>query len=194
MVCVGQKISKIRKEKKISQAKLAEMINISPSSLCRFERGLYEPSYEILEKICEVLDIPLSEIFVQSKTEPEIIEETCKPNQAFKAVTGLSILINLVALIVFLFIILPKFRVIESSTRNIEGQGETMVVKVLPTLIYSEKEADRYSRRLFDKYEGADSLDALEIWYLKSAKTTDDFENTYLISTRIYTPQDTQSD
>lgn len=46
-----------RKEKRINAKDVAEMVGITPIYLCRIEKGYNIPSFEILQKICKVLDI-----------------------------------------------------------------------------------------------------------------------------------------
>jgi transcriptional regulator with XRE-family HTH domain len=55
-------IYKLRKNKKISQKELAEILNIERSELSRIENGHYLPSQEILNQIVKKLVLP-SEIY-----------------------------------------------------------------------------------------------------------------------------------
>ncbi|MFS0646078.1 helix-turn-helix domain-containing protein [Siminovitchia sp. 179-K 8D1 HS] len=53
----------MREEKNITQAKLAEIINIRQESLSRIELGRINPSMATLEKISAALNIPLHKLF-----------------------------------------------------------------------------------------------------------------------------------
>lgn len=59
---IGVKISKIRKQKKITQEKLAEMASIDYSYLNLIEAGKKNPSIKKLAKIARALGVSLKEI------------------------------------------------------------------------------------------------------------------------------------
>ena len=60
---LGLKIKELRERNKLTQFKLAEMINMEPSNLSKIERGIQMPKEETLESIIKVLDIDLKELF-----------------------------------------------------------------------------------------------------------------------------------
>lgn len=59
---LGEKIESARKKKKLSQAKLAELIGVSRASISLYETGAGNPSYKVLAKLAEELDIFFSEL------------------------------------------------------------------------------------------------------------------------------------
>ncbi|WKV08160.1 helix-turn-helix transcriptional regulator [Thermoanaerobacterium sp. CMT5567-10] len=59
---IGEYIKKIREDRKLSINQLALYSNVSAAHISRIERGLREPSPEILKKISEVLDVPYEEL------------------------------------------------------------------------------------------------------------------------------------
>lgn len=58
---IGQMIQNARKEKKVSQAKLAESIGCSVTHLCRIESG-GRTSIDLLFPICQELDLSLDDL------------------------------------------------------------------------------------------------------------------------------------
>ena len=54
---IGENIAKIRKFRGYSQEYISEIIDISPNSYSRIERGLNFPSAESFAKIIDALDI-----------------------------------------------------------------------------------------------------------------------------------------
>lgn len=52
-----EKIKKVRKEKQLTYRALAEILNMSPTALCRIEKGERIPEPEQLSAICGALDI-----------------------------------------------------------------------------------------------------------------------------------------
>ena len=60
---IGRRIKEIRKQKKIPQEKLAEMIGITPNYMSALERGLYNIKLELLVQIIDCLDITADDLF-----------------------------------------------------------------------------------------------------------------------------------
>ena len=52
-----EKIKRLRKEHGMSQAKLAEVAGVHKAHFSRLERGLYQPSVEVLKKIAKILNV-----------------------------------------------------------------------------------------------------------------------------------------
>ncbi|HHU27486.1 MAG TPA: helix-turn-helix transcriptional regulator [Bacteroidales bacterium] len=55
--CVGQIISKARKEEKITQAQLAKMLNVDRAYISRVERGIISPSASTFLRIIDALGL-----------------------------------------------------------------------------------------------------------------------------------------
>ena len=60
---IGRRIKEIRKQNKIPQEKLAEMIGITPNYMSALERGLYNIKLELLVQIIDCLDITADDLF-----------------------------------------------------------------------------------------------------------------------------------
>ena len=60
---IGTKIKEIRKRKKISQEKLAELVSMNNRSILRIENQQNLPTLETLAKIAEVLEVPITDFF-----------------------------------------------------------------------------------------------------------------------------------
>ncbi len=76
---LGQKIQKLRKERKITQEKLAEIVGIDPKNISRIELGINYPTAENLCGIAKALGVDVYELFVfnnipYSQMRDEIIE------------------------------------------------------------------------------------------------------------------------
>lgn len=61
---LGLKIKDIRRKKNIKQYKLAELADVEPKTISRIEKGHSYPSFELLEKIADVLDAPIHTFFM----------------------------------------------------------------------------------------------------------------------------------
>ena len=66
---VGKRIQKIRKEKNITQEKLAELIKIETISLSKIETGKSYPTSENLTKIARVLEVEPYEFYIFENTK-----------------------------------------------------------------------------------------------------------------------------
>jgi len=65
----GSAIKKARKEKKLTQEKLAELVDVSTKHLQQLESGRREPSVKVLQKLVFALDLSLDSIFSNSDDE-----------------------------------------------------------------------------------------------------------------------------
>ncbi len=59
---VGEKIRLARKSQYLSQKKLAQLANVSPSYLCDIERGRSDGSIRVLHNIAQALHMELAEL------------------------------------------------------------------------------------------------------------------------------------
>ena len=59
---IGDKLKIARKKAKLSQEKVAEIINTSRSNISKYETGLLEPNIETLKKLCELYKISADEL------------------------------------------------------------------------------------------------------------------------------------
>lgn len=59
---IGNMISKIRKEKRITKTKLAELTDINIGHLTHIEKGERNPSHKALKSICKALEVPYQEL------------------------------------------------------------------------------------------------------------------------------------
>jgi transcriptional regulator with XRE-family HTH domain len=58
---IGHSIARIRKDRELTQAQLAEMIDTTVETISRLERGVSIPSLKTLDKISKALHIPIKE-------------------------------------------------------------------------------------------------------------------------------------
>lgn len=77
---IGLKIKEIRKLKKISQEKLAEMVSMNTRSILRLENAQNIPTIETLGKIAKALNVSIADFFETqtTKNKDEIIEDINK--------------------------------------------------------------------------------------------------------------------
>lgn len=66
---LGEKLKKLRKEKKITQTKLSEKLGLSPRYIAKVEVGLANPSMEIFKKLADFFQVPI-EYLISENEEP----------------------------------------------------------------------------------------------------------------------------
>lgn len=60
---LGKQIAKLRKAKSLTQAQLAEKIEVTQAYLGHVEQGIKSPSLETLEKISKALKVQIKDLF-----------------------------------------------------------------------------------------------------------------------------------
>ena len=83
---LGAKIKYLRKQKKYSQEYFSELIDISPRQIVRIESGENLPTIENLEKIANVFNISVEELFINSSFDDEDIlrQKICDKTENLK--------------------------------------------------------------------------------------------------------------
>lgn len=76
----GLLIRKIRKEKNLKVAELANHLNISQPSLSRIENGTRDISFSMLNNICHHLDIPMSQFMYILENSTGAVDYTVENN------------------------------------------------------------------------------------------------------------------
>ena len=72
---IGKFISKLRKEKKLTQEELAEKLKVSSKSISRWETGKCMPDISLLIPLSEALDISVNELITGEHIEEKNIKE-----------------------------------------------------------------------------------------------------------------------
>ena len=110
---IGNFISLCRKDKKLTQEKLAEKLNVSVNTVSKWERGLNLPDYSNLQTLCEILEISLNEFFagehlkeneVEKQSEKNILSILQFANYKNKKYKILMIVISILLIILFAII------------------------------------------------------------------------------------------
>ncbi len=68
-ILIGEKIKEIRKKSRLTQAELAQVINVDPKYISRLETGSSTPSIAAMVRIANALDTNLSQFFIIENKE-----------------------------------------------------------------------------------------------------------------------------
>ena len=71
---LGLAIKMVRREKAITQYELADMCGVSQTSLSQIETGTKRPSPRTIKKICEVLSVPESILYILGMQDSDVPE------------------------------------------------------------------------------------------------------------------------
>ena len=72
----GAKIAELRTARKMTQAELGAMLNVTSQAVSKWENGLSEPDMESIRKLCEIFEITFDEFFGASpKSDEEKTEQ-----------------------------------------------------------------------------------------------------------------------
>ena len=59
----GANVRQHRRVKGLTQAQLAEAVDLSVEMVGKIERGTSSPSFETMQKLCDALDVPVAVLF-----------------------------------------------------------------------------------------------------------------------------------
>ena len=124
-VKIGKFISEKRKEKNITQSKLAEMLGITDRAISKWENGICLPDAATMPELCEILDISINDLFCgevvdmknnEKKLEENLLEMTLAKEVSDKRLLNMEIYIGFVSVIILftmiltaMFIEMPKY-------------------------------------------------------------------------------------
>lgn len=77
---IGRFIASCRKEKDLTQAQLAEKLNITDRAVSKWENGRCLPDSSIMIELCDLLDISVNELLSGEKVEPEHVPQAAEKN------------------------------------------------------------------------------------------------------------------
>ena len=69
---IGKLIKTLREERKISQQQLGDLLNCSKQTVCNYESGRRRPSYETLEAICDIFNVPRAFFFTEEEQRSQL--------------------------------------------------------------------------------------------------------------------------
>ncbi len=111
---IGRFIAAQRKNKKLTQAQLAERLGITDRAVSKWENGKSMPDSSIMLDLCETLDISVNDLLCgevvtmtnyNEKTEKNLLEMIKQKEEADKRLLSLEIMIGLMSTLFLLMMI-----------------------------------------------------------------------------------------
>ena len=69
---IGNNIKDLRKANGLTQEELAKKLNYSNKAISRWESGEVVPDVETLNRLCEIFNIPIANIFEEKVTQTKV--------------------------------------------------------------------------------------------------------------------------
>lgn len=169
---IGKLIKKVRKDKGLTQQDLADLLNLSPKTISKWECGKGCPDISILNELCNILGISVTELLngelgLNDENNATITESIKYYNNKFKQRLIIILLITLLILSPFIILSigeLGKFKnlpsyttiIINNKTKKLFSLLESYDYKEIETLLndnvdISNRELEKYSIKEFIK-------------------------------------------
>jgi transcriptional regulator with XRE-family HTH domain len=92
MVDFGKNLSDIRKARKLSQLELANLLDVQPRMVGRWEQGVAKPQFDYIIKLAQILEVSLDHLLLgeEGQTRPSFdiknkkLKELCKKADQLK--------------------------------------------------------------------------------------------------------------
>ena len=137
---IGKFIQERRKEKKITQSKLAERLNVTDRAISKWENGNCLPDLSNIHELCKILDITINDLFsgkiVDMKDNEKVLEKNLldvvrQKEESDKRLLAMEIICGVLCLIPLLFsIILVEVIIMEEWKATL-----ILLASLLPLLV-----------------------------------------------------------
>ncbi len=155
LIKIGKFIANCRKDKKITQEKLAEKLYISDRAISKWERGLSLPDTDKMLELCDILDITVNELLNGEKTERNddnkkteklLIDMVKQKKESDKRLLSIEIVIGiLITVILLALVFIASFCEMEYWLRiTLILTGFIPLVIIVPFAILIEQKAGYY--------------------------------------------------
>lgn len=74
MSTLGKRITNFRKEKNLKQEQLAEILNVSPQAVSKWENDVTCPDISLLPELAKIFNVSIDELLVGKVEHPKVVE------------------------------------------------------------------------------------------------------------------------
>ncbi len=130
---LGDKLVSLRKENKLTQAKVAEILNVSRQAISRWESGAAIPSTDNLKGLSELYKVPVDYLLKKDDSESQLeeaqVEERRPASNGLRTIVSKKIIVLLLAVAVaaatFVAVLCDPGHHAEDETTPIEKLDES---------------------------------------------------------------------
>ncbi len=140
---LGDNIKMLRKSRGFTQEELAVKLNVVRQTVSKWEKGLFVPDAEVLQKLADVLEVDIKQLLGAEielgKNSNEVVEQLAKINEQLIIKNRRSkriwktVGIILIIIIVFqLLLLVLSYSAFESYTKDgtqVKVKNETMIIE-----------------------------------------------------------------
>ena len=72
MADFGKKLAELRKTRRLTQSQLADLLDIQPPVISRWENGVSKPQFDYLVKLAEVLEVSFDELLGNGEASADV--------------------------------------------------------------------------------------------------------------------------
>lgn len=157
LVKMGKHISELRKNKGLTQKKLAEIIEVNDKSISKWEQGDLAPDITVLKPLAIALDVKVEEILCGEKIEEKEKKET--PEQKKKRIKRK--IIKLLVSIIILGLVILFFKHDSWTVTELKYNDKNIFVEGM--IISNESESKLIISKIKSKNNQGGTLDELFI-------------------------------
>ncbi len=84
MSSFGNQLKQARLNKGLTQKELAKLLNVSPAAYSLWEKGEREPRFEVLEKLCKILNVDISYLMDWDAFKTTYKDEVAKQTELYE--------------------------------------------------------------------------------------------------------------
>ena len=134
---IGKRIQTIRVQKKITQEKLAEMLDVSDRAVSKWERGICMPSTAAMPGLCDILEISINELFCGERIE---MKDNKKTEQALLEIAKMKRIALLLCIVLMALSMTGCTRGYHYDQFDVEKEGIVDVIVIAGISIMSNRE------------------------------------------------------
>ena len=145
---IGSKIVDLRKKKKISQERLAELLGISRQTLSNYENDITSPDLNQSKKICEIFDTSLDELIGNDNTVCSKISST--ERLVKKQTKTIRIILITLYIIIMTFLIIFTIHYLTKRDFTKDYQATFTCINNKEKVMINVKFESKYINKTFD--------------------------------------------
>ena len=121
---LDEKLVSLRKEKKLTQMKVAEELDVSRQAVSRWEAGIVVPSTDNLKSLSKLYGVPIDYLIHEESERPECAEEkNCVEKKVRKSISWFVFIITVIFVVVICGIIVAQREQREVNFNEIESEN-----------------------------------------------------------------------